>query len=253
MGRKLMMKTACHNLSDRLDALSYAGSAIRRRGTGEAVAAIGRDAGTAASRAGSITGRFARRRAKGGESTSGRSTLPRRLSIIAAAICLGLLPAAIAPAYADCEDPPKEGIVWDGCDLTGGSYPDADLSNAFMSNTNLTDADLAGSQFSGATARHSKFNGAKMAGAVFDFADLTGSDLTGADLSGADLNNAILTNANLQDADLSGANFQGAILDTANLTGAKLDGATLDRASLDQTIWTDGSVCSPNSFSSCGK
>lgn len=248
-----MMKTACHSLSGRLEALYCAGGAIRQGGNGDAAAAMDRDAGTAEPRAESTAGRFARRRARGGERTPGRSTLPSRLSIIAAAFCLGLLPPAIAPAYADCEDPPHEGIVWDGCGLVGRNFPDADLSNAFMSNTNLTNADLAGSQFSGATARHSKFGGAKLAGAIFDFADLTGSDLAGADLSGANLNNAILKDANLQDADLSGANFQGAILDSANLTGANVDGATLDRASMDQTVWTDGSVCSPSSFGSCGK
>jgi hypothetical protein len=248
-----MMKTACHNLSDKLGPLSDAGGAIRQRENGETTADMGSDTGNAASRAGAAAGLISRRHTKGGGRTPGRTAVLRRLSILAAVICLGLLPPAIAPAYADCEDPPKEGIVWDGCDLTGGSYPDADLSNAFMSNTNLTNADLAGSDFSGATARHSKFNGAKLAGAVFGFTDLTGSDLTGADLSGADLSNAILTDANLQDADLSGANFEGAILDTANLTGAKVDGAMLNRASLDQTIWTDGSVCSPNSFGSCGK
>jgi len=209
--------------------------------------------GNALSNAGSAMGRFEGEYAGGGNGIPETCTARRRLAIVAAAICLGLLPAVIAPAYADCEDPPQEGIVWDGCPLMGRDFPNADLSNALMNNTDLSKADLTGGRFSGATARGAKFEGAKLAGATFESADLTGSDLTGADLTGADLSDAILTDADLQGADLSDANLQGAILDNANLKGAKLDGAKLDRASLDQTVWTDGSVCSPNSFGACGK
>ena len=249
-----MMKPACHRFSAKLKPASVAARAIREsgnQGTGEVIVRC--EKGKASSSDGSAGIRPEGQSAGGRDGTPEARTARWRPAIVAAAIGLALLPAVAAPALADCGDPPQDGIVWDGCPLVGRDFSNADLSNALMNNTDLSKADLSGSRLSGTTAHGAKFQGANLAGAAFDSADLTGSDFAGADMSGANLANAILTDADLQGADLSDADLQGAILDNANLTDAKLDGAMLGRASLDQTVWSDGSVCSANSFGACGK
>jgi uncharacterized protein YjbI with pentapeptide repeats len=174
--------------------------------------------------------------------------------IIRRLIMAGILGTVLAgPALANCDDPPHEQAGWDGCDMTGMSFPGADLRNSFASNANFQGADLTGARLNGATLRKTNLAKAKLDGADFTTATLEDSDLSGASLKGANLSDSLLANTNFADADLSNANLEGAILDNANLAGANLAGANFTNASMDQTIWSDGSICATTSFGSCDK
>lgn len=70
------------------------------------------------------------------------------------------------------------------------------------------------------------------------------------------LANADLSNRDLHDMDFSGANLQSANLSKSNLTSADLLGANLtdistSGANFSRTVWSDGTICSQTSNSTC--
>jgi uncharacterized protein YjbI with pentapeptide repeats len=144
-----------------------------------------------------------------------------RAQLLAAALVAAVITiSGTSPALANCQDPPAEGVTWDGCDVKGRSLPGADLRNAFISDADMSGADLTDARFNGSVLRATDLTGAKLAQSDFTSADLTGADLSGADLSGATLADAILTDAKLDGADLSGADLSGAILPSTRPSGS---------------------------------
>lgn len=134
-------------------------------------------------------------------------------------------------ASPNCQAPPKPGINWTGCalsgrNLQGASLGGAQLDNSVLANANLRDANLASADLSYAR---------------LDAADVRGANLQSASLKGATLRGTNLTNADLRDSDMTYADLQG-----ANLSSAQLQGARLDRA-----IWSDGRECATGSVGEC--
>ena len=57
-----------------------------------------------------------------------------RPQLLAAALAAAVITiTGTSPALANCQDPPHEGVTWDGCDVKGRSLPGADLRNGFIS------------------------------------------------------------------------------------------------------------------------
>ena len=159
---------------------------------------------------------------------------------------------------------PKQGIAINSC--TNPPAPYVNWSNCRIEGMQLAAEDLTGAQF-----RNSTINGADLRGAIlvdteFSYANMSNARLLSADLSNADMVGVTLRNANLTDAKLPKANLSFAILHNAvlvnadlrnaNLThamlnGALLRGANLEGAILDKAIWTDNTVCAPESIGKC--
>ncbi len=86
---------------------------------------------------------------------------PQLLAVALAAAAFTI--PGVSPALANCQDPPEEGVTWDGCNVKGRSLPGADLRNAFISGADMADADLTGARFNGSFLRATNLTGAKLA------------------------------------------------------------------------------------------
>lgn len=131
----------------------------------------------------------------------------------------------------DCGAPPRPGVNWNGCNLSGMSSSDANLVGAHMRNARMDAADLSGARLEGADMNYASISLARLSNA-----DLTHASLVGVAASGADLRNVRLT-----DADLS----------YANLSDSRLDGADLSGANLSNAIWVDRKPCLKGSIGAC--
>ncbi|MFZ5484474.1 MAG: pentapeptide repeat-containing protein [Pseudomonadota bacterium] len=133
---------------------------------------------------------------------------------------------SLANKAIDCQQPPGEGVNWNGCDKREAVLAGARLKNARLAKVKLERADLSAAELA--------------------YADLQGANLRGASLRGAALNAASLGQADLTGADLTGADLRFAVL-----TGAFMEGVRLDGARLDQATWLDGRVCAVASVGAC--
>lgn len=144
-------------------------------------------------------------------------------SLPLAVLLFVLLP--VAPALADCTDPPAPGVNWQGCNFNGLTLTELDLEGARLREASFLRADISDSNLRdiegyklrmvSTTAQNVDFSGASL-----PRADFTKADLTGAKLSNTDLRNARLNQAILRDADLTGAKLGSADLSDADLSGA---------------------------------
>jgi Pentapeptide repeats (8 copies) len=100
--------------------------------------------------------------------------------------------------------------------LAGRDLGPVDLAGADLAGADLAGADLAGAVLAGAVLVRADLLAAKLA-----HADLSGTDLGGAMLTGANLDGADLTGADLTDADLAGAVLSRAVFAGADLAGAR--------------------------------
>ncbi|ADE16628.1 pentapeptide repeat protein [Nitrosococcus halophilus Nc 4] len=130
-----------------------------------------------------------------------------------------------------CDMPPRAGVDWSNCLLSGRVLVAANLSRANLLNSSL--------------------KGANLSRVSLDSALLTYANLASANLRHADLSNAVLRSANLRDADLAHAKLNYADLSYADLSGANLDGASLQGAKLDYAVWPDRRECAPKSIGFC--
>jgi hypothetical protein len=154
-------------------------------------------------------------------------------------------------AINNCTNPPAPYVNWSNCRIEGMQLARQDLTGAQFRNSTLNGADLRG-----ATLVDSEFSYANMSNARLSAADLSNADMVGATLRSANLSNAKLDHANLSfailhNAMLVNADLRNADLTNAMLSGALLQGAKLDGAILDKAIWTDDTVCAPESVGKC--
>lgn len=131
----------------------------------------------------------------------------------------------------DCSSPAKQGVDWNGCNLSGSQLVRAKLIAANLMGTNLQTANLYAADLSHANLQYSQLHLSNM-----KYVNFTKANLKGASLVGSDLTGAIFTQANL-----SYANFRDAIIDSTDFSNARLDNA----------IWVDGRICRTNSIGSC--
>lgn len=168
-----------------------------------------------------------------------RDSAPRyRIQLaVTAALVAGVLigywlvpPQRLVPDQA-CDAPPRPGINWAECALSGVRWPGANLAGATLRGANLAGAELGRARLAGA--------------------DLAYAMLADVELGAADLTRADLVGANLRGARLAGADLRGADLSYADLTGADLTDVRLEEARFDKAVWLDGSSCGPASVGGC--
>lgn len=140
---------------------------------------------------------------------------------------------------------------WSHCNKNGIDLADANLAGAKLTFASLREANLQRATLVGANLEHGNFSGVKAAAVNLQFAKLNHAIFHGADLHGADLRNTDLSFVVFYDADLTDARLSGANLTHAVLNNARLDRADFTDAILDKAIWSDNSVCAPESLSRC--
>lgn len=111
-----------------------------------------------------------------------------------------------------------EGTVFVDADLRG-----ADLRNANLSFSNFTDANLRHADLRGANMSHSNFVDANLANADLRGANLSHGKYTDADFSDCDLEGADLSQSNLSNADFRGVRQRGLQLHGVNMPGIRYD------------------------------
>lgn len=165
------------------------------------------------------------------------------------------LAATYAPkrgiAINNCNSDAAPYVNWSNCRIDGMKLTDEELTGAQFRNSSLTSADLSRSKLKGAEFSYANMSNASMSNADLSDAVLVGTTLRSANLSytklhGANLRYAILHNSILIGADLSNADLTHAMLNGAYMEGVNLEGAILDKA-----IWTDNTVCAPESVGKC--
>jgi hypothetical protein len=159
---------------------------------------------------------------------------------------------------------PKRGISINNCSSDAAPY--VNWSNCYIEGMSLENEDLTGAQFRNSTINGADLRGARLVKSEFSYANLSNARLQAADLTGSVLIGATLRSANLSNTTLQGANLRFAIMHNtvlinadlrntdlthAMLNGADLNGAMLEGAILDKAIWTDNTVCAPESVGKC--
>ena len=179
----------------------------------------------------------------------------RILLVVTFLISVVALAATYAPkrgiAINNCNNEPAPYVNWSNCRIDGLKLANEDLTGAQFRNSSFTGADLhntklKGAEFSYANMSNVSLSNADMSEAVMVGTTLRSANLSNAKLQGANLRYAILHNAILMGADLSHADLTYAMLNGAYLKGVNLEGAILDKA-----IWTDNTVCAPESIGRC--
>ncbi len=141
--------------------------------------------------------------------------------------------SGIAYNTSNCGADPTPGVNWNNCKKEGLSASLKNLSGAQLKNTDFRGAD---------------FHGTNFAYAILDY-----GNLSTANLSYTDFSDASLIGVGLRNVDLTNAKLNNANLTYANLKGARLGGADLTGAKLGRAIWTDGTLCAPESVGQCKK
>ena len=134
-----------------------------------------------------------------------------------------------------------EAMQLNGANLQGATLQNTFLISASLRGANLTEAQMSYSNLANADMRDSNLSNTKLLGAVLRKADLNAANLRNSDLSFAILHEADLTNADFSNANLTNVVLNGAIIANTNFSGAILDKA----------IWTDNTVCAPESIGKC--
>lgn len=174
------------------------------------------------------------------QAVTAQDTLPRWPMAVLVALMLVLVGSGVYLAVAEpetdmeftaCGDMGGAPVHWSNCKLEGLNAAGAKLKRALLDNTDLRGANLRGADLSKSVLAY--------------------SNLSSADLSYANLAGASLVGAGMRQVDLSHARLAGADLSYADLRGARLQGADLAKARLGKALWTDGSVCAPQSLGSC--
>lgn len=154
-------------------------------------------------------------------------------------------------AINNCASSPAPHVNWSNCQLEGIKLTAMDLTGSQFRNSAINGADLRKAILVDTDFSYANLSGASVQNAVLTNANLVGTTLRNtnfaeASMTGANLEYAILHNANLANADLRNADFTHAMLNGAELKGARLDGAIFDKA-----IWSDNTVCAPESVGRC--
>lgn len=161
------------------------------------------------------------------------------------------------------------GSIFVNANLTGSDFSNANLTNGNFDTVNLFRANLTNANLTGISLHRADLkestgiNSAILTNAYLgyiqsDWLDLSNKDLTTVNLERAQLNNAnlsnsnlsgnnltavFLTNANLTSANLSNANLDGVDANYANFTNTNLSGATsLDAVRTQGAIWNN-TIC----------
>lgn len=152
-----------------------------------------------------------------------------------------------------CQSPAAPYVNWNNCfleginlvrqDLTGASLVSASFTGADMREANLQGAKLSYANLANSRLQHTNLKGSTMIGAILRNGNLIGADFSNANLSYAVFQGANLTNVNFTNANLTHVVFNNAILNKTIFRGAILDKA----------IWTDNTVCAPESVGKCVK
>lgn len=153
-----------------------------------------------------------------------RNATVRALALTAVAATLSILPTA--GAQAACGDPPRPGVNWDGCVISGAN----------LTRVNLAGASLVGTIFRSVNLSRANFAQANLRGARFERANMTRSNL-----SGADARNTLWVAVNLTRANLRRTNF----------TGARYSAVNARKADFSNAIWTTGQTCRIGSIGFC--
>jgi len=151
----------------------------------------------------------------------------------------------------NCNVQPAPNVNWNNCRLQGIQIVAINLAGAKMHSAYLVGANLNGSTFVNADMSYIDLVNANAPNTNFQNTDLRGALMRNTNLENARLLHADLRYALLQSANLKNADFTGADLTLADLSGADITNVRLKDAKLDKTIWTDGSVCSPESVGKC--
>ena len=154
-------------------------------------------------------------------------------------------------AQSACNMRAKPTIVWDNCKLDGIQLPGENLASASMVNASLVGADLRQAKLPKADLSYANLSNARLDGASFSTARLKGGNLRQASLVAASLEGSNLEFAIMHGADLSNASFRNANLTHVDLSAANLKNADFTGAILDKAIWSDNTVCSPESVGHC--
>jgi len=123
-----------------------------------------------------------------------------------------------------------------GAYLEGASWPDVDLSNAFLGHADLTAANLTGARLDGALASGASLRHALLQGASLNRLIAIRADLEYANVSNATGHSAIFGGASLVHADLEDADFTKAHFQNTRLTGARFCRANLPEADVRYAI-----------------
>jgi len=158
---------------------------------------------------------------------------------------------SIAQAEIKCHSDPRPNLNWNNCGKEGINLSGLSLAGSKLRGVRFVGANLAEVNLIAADMSYANFANAYAATAKLQRSTLVGSVLRNADFSGADFSNADLSFAILNGTDLSDANFSGAILNHVVLNDAILTNTNFKGAILDKAIWSDNSVCAPESVGRC--
>jgi len=160
-------------------------------------------------------------------------------------------------AYAACEDPPSQGVDWEGCrkrnlimadfNFSGANLSRADLSSSDLRNVrlikaNLQKANLVRASLAGANATNTVFIGVVGSRTSFKGAILKKANFNKAEISRADFTDTQLTNVNMSQGELSRVKFMG-----AKIENATFDFTNLARSDF-QGVSFSGSVSMKGTF-----
>ncbi len=135
-----------------------------------------------------------------------------------------------------CNELPRPGVNWQGCDLSGRNLESVNFSGADLHEMNFSGANLRNANFSDAYLYKANLQFADLQGAYFThppcsaLQNYCGANLQGANLTGANLEYANLKGINLYETDLSHANLYHANLEIAGIMNSNLEYANLTSA-----------------------
>jgi uncharacterized protein YjbI with pentapeptide repeats len=182
----------------------------------------------------------------------------RKVAVILAvgvAVILGLAmlysPQSQVVADNHCKHPAQPNVDWRNCRFEGLQLSAVDLHGAKLQNTSLIAANLRGANLSQAQMSYTNLLNADVGNANMTSATLFGAVLRKADLTAANLKDSDMRYAILQDVDLSNADLRNANMSNVLLTGANVTNTNFAGAKLDNAIWTDNTICAPESIGRC--
>jgi uncharacterized protein YjbI with pentapeptide repeats len=126
----------------------------------------------------------------------------------------------------NCTGQDLRGVQWNGAQLSGSLFDEADLTGASLRGGNL---------------ENTSFNDARLGHADLSGAVLVNSDFNNARLSGARLVRARVINTDFIEADLTYSDLSGASVVNTEFMASRLRGA----------VWLDGRTCGRGSVGRC--
>jgi len=151
----------------------------------------------------------------------------------------GIVSQALREAFSEVERELSQLNISEMMKATGTvTAQGARFAGAKLSNTNLMDAKMdAGTRFEGANLRGAVFvdadlRGADLRGANLAFSNFTDANLKNADLRGANMSHSNFVDANFLNADMRGANLSHGAYTDANFSDCDLRKADLSRSKM---------------------